>query len=39
MIQQYHLWVCTQKNQSQLTVEMPVNHVYCGTIHNSQIIV
>jgi hypothetical protein len=37
MIQQYHSWGYTQKTVTQVTPEAPAHHVYCSTIHNSQV--
>jgi hypothetical protein len=37
MILLHHSWVYNQRNQSQHIVEINVqNHMYCGTVHNSQ---
>jgi hypothetical protein len=32
-----HTWGYTQKTVTQVTPEAPAHHVYCSTIHNSQV--
>jgi hypothetical protein len=37
MIQLYHFWLYTQRNQRQHTIEIPAHCVYSSTVHNSQV--